>query len=82
MDWNLNTHSGQLTVKVYLYSVGSHNVVTMVTTLQVGWSGVQFPAGVRSYILLQNSQIGSGVDPATYSADTMCYFREATVARV
>jgi len=48
----LNTHSGQLTVKVYLHSMSSHNVVTMVITLQTGWSGVQFPAEVRSYFLL------------------------------
>jgi hypothetical protein len=82
VDCNLNTLSCQLTVKVYLYSMGSHNVVTTVTTLQVGWSGVQFPAGVRSYMLLQNSQIGSGADPASYSVDTRCYFHKATVAGV
>jgi hypothetical protein len=46
------------------------NIFCLVTWLRVGQSGVQIPAGLRDFSVLQNIQTGSGTNQVSYSIGT------------
>jgi hypothetical protein len=49
-----------------------YSVVSVVTRLLAGWSGVWIPAGRRKrFYFLKNGQSGSGAHPASYSKGTV-----------
>jgi len=47
-----------------------NSVVASANRVLVGWSGVQIPAGVRHFSVLQNDQTGPGAYQASYSMGT------------
>ena len=47
-----------------------NSIVASGNRLVVGWSGVQIPAGIRDFSVLQYDQTGSGAHQASYSMGT------------
>jgi len=47
-----------------------NSIVASGNRLVVGWSGVQIPAGIRDFSVLQYDQTGSGAHQAAYSMGT------------
>jgi hypothetical protein len=50
------------------------SIVSVVTSLQVGQSGIQFLAGTKGFCLFQNIQTSSGANPTPYSLGSVVFF--------
>lgn len=55
--------SARMNIRVLRAEERWNNVVASANRLVVGWSGVQIPAGVRDFNVLQKDQTGSGTHP-------------------